>query len=109
MLGLYHIKPRFQQVLGGLADGLVARRVHPDRLTAAALGLSLLGGAALVGAPSPPALLLLTPPLALARTALNALDGMVARRGGWARPWGEVLNESSDRLADVALFAGVAL
>jgi CDP-diacylglycerol--glycerol-3-phosphate 3-phosphatidyltransferase len=109
MLGLYHIKPRFQQALSGLADGLVARRVHPDRLTAAALGLALLGGAALVGARWVPPLLLAVPPLVLARTALNALDGMVARRGGWARPWGEVLNESSDRLADVALFAGVAL
>jgi phosphatidylglycerophosphate synthase len=49
------------------------------------------------------------PGLALARTALNALDGMVARAAGLARPWGEVLNELGDRLADVAFFAGVAL
>jgi phosphatidylglycerophosphate synthase len=39
---------------------------------------------------------------------LNALDGLVAKRTGLARPWGEVLNELSDRLADVAMFGGVA-
>jgi len=33
------------------------------------------------------------------RTILNALDGMVAKDTGLARPWGEVLNEFSDRLA----------
>lgn len=109
MLGIYRIKPRFQQALAGPTAALVARRVHPDWLTGAALGLALLGGAALIGARWLPPLLLLVPPLVLGRTALNALDGLVARQGGWARPWGEVLNESSDRLADVALFTGVAL
>lgn len=43
------------------------------------------------------------------RLALNALDGLVARDLGPARPWGEVLNEVSDRLADLALFVGAAL
>ena len=30
-------------------------------------------------------------------------------RTGLARPWGEVLNDGADRLADVALFSGLAL
>jgi phosphatidylglycerophosphate synthase len=46
---------------------------------------------------------------AVVRTALNALDGLVAKRTGLARPWGEVLNESCDRLADLALLSGLAL
>jgi CDP-diacylglycerol--glycerol-3-phosphate 3-phosphatidyltransferase len=107
--GLYALKPTFQRSLGGLESWLVARRVHPDLLTAAALGLALVGGGLLYAAASAPRLLLLIPALALGRIALNALDGLVARRTGQARPWGEVLNELGDRLADAALFGGFAL
>jgi CDP-diacylglycerol--glycerol-3-phosphate 3-phosphatidyltransferase len=108
-MGVYAIKPAFQRSLGGAEDWLVARRVHPDVLTGAALALAALGGALLWAGARAPALLLLVPPIALGRTALNALDGLVARRTGLARPWGEVLNEAGDRLADVALLGGLAL
>lgn len=108
-MGIYRIKPRFQQALGGTVAVLVQRRVHPDHLTIGALLLSLGGGAALWGSSQTLWLLLLVPGVAMGRTALNALDGLVARDTGLARPWGEVLNEFCDRLADVALFAGVAL
>jgi CDP-diacylglycerol---glycerol-3-phosphate 3-phosphatidyltransferase len=108
-VGIYTIKPRFQQSLRGAAVYLVRRRVHPDYLTLGALGLSILGGLALYAANLTPWLLLLIVPVALGRTALNALDGLVARDSGLARPWGEVLNEFSDRLSDVCLFAGVSV
>ena len=108
-MGIYTIKPRFQRALGGVERVLVARRVHPDYLTLGALGLALVGGLALWASAAAPGLLLLLPPLVLGRTALNALDGLVARATGLARPWGEVLNEFCDRLADVALLGGVAL
>jgi CDP-diacylglycerol--glycerol-3-phosphate 3-phosphatidyltransferase len=107
--GLYGIKPRFQSVLAPLADGLAAHRVHPDVLTYAAVGCALLGGAALVLSPSAPALLLMVPVLVSARLALNALDGMVAQRMNVARPWGKVLNEFCDRLADLAFLAPLAV
>jgi CDP-diacylglycerol--glycerol-3-phosphate 3-phosphatidyltransferase len=109
MVGIYAIKPAFQRSLRGVEDWLVARGVHPDTLTYTALGLSILGGACLYLAPDRPLLLLLVPVVVLVRTALNALDGLVAKRTGLARPWGEVLNESCDRLADVSLFGGIAL
>ena len=109
MLGVYRMKPRFQQGLRGAERWLVGRRVHPDVLTGVALGLAGLAGGALVAGWWMPALLWLVPPLVLARTALNALDGQVARATGRDRPWGAVLNEVGDRLADVALFAGLAL
>jgi phosphatidylglycerophosphate synthase len=107
--GIYEIKPAFQRSLRGLEGWLVARRVHPDFLTYLALALSALGGLALYVGPLQPAWLLLVPVVALVRTALNALDGMVAVTSGLARPWGEVLNEQCDRVADVALLAGMAL
>jgi CDP-diacylglycerol---glycerol-3-phosphate 3-phosphatidyltransferase len=108
-MGIYRVKPRFQQALHGVEIYLVRRRVHPDYLTLAALLLAVFGGLALVAAGRQPWLLLLVPPIVLARTALNALDGLVARGTGLARPWGELLNEVGDRLADLALFGGVAL
>jgi CDP-diacylglycerol--glycerol-3-phosphate 3-phosphatidyltransferase len=108
-MGVYAMKPAFQRSLGGAEDWLVARRVHPDILTGAALALAVLGGALLWAGAQTPVLLLLVPLGALGRTALNALDGLVARRTGQARPWGEVLNEAGDRLADVALLGGLAL
>jgi CDP-diacylglycerol--glycerol-3-phosphate 3-phosphatidyltransferase len=108
-MGIYTIKPRFQRALGGAELFLVRRRVHPDYLTLAALVLSALGGMALYACRYAPWLLLLIPVVAIGRTALNALDGLVARDTGLARPWGEVLNELCDRLSDIALFAGLAL
>src|SRR4051812_39315027 len=109
MLGVYQLKPHFQGALGGVAGWLIRRRVHPDVLTGAALGLALAGGAILIASRGAAPLLLLVPVLVLIRTALNALDGMVARGRGLARPWGTVLNEIGDRLADIALFGGLAL
>jgi CDP-diacylglycerol---glycerol-3-phosphate 3-phosphatidyltransferase len=107
-MGIYQVKPRFQQALGGVEARLVRRRVHPDYLTIGALVLSVLGGFDLWASHWSHWLLLLIPVVAIGRTALNALDGLVARDTGLARPWGEVLNECCDRLADVALFTGVS-
>lgn len=108
-MGIYRIKPAFQRSLGGIEDVLVERGVHPDVLTLSAVALSFLGGVALYAQSWQRWLLLAVPVVAILRTALNALDGLVAKRTGLARPWGEVLNEACDRLADVALFGGLAL
>ncbi len=105
--GIYAMKPRFQKALGSIERYLVRKRVHPDYLTLGALALSIAGGVAIYASNAAPWLLLLIPCVTLCRTALNALDGLVARDTGLARPWGEVLNETCDRLSDIALFAGV--
>src|ERR671936_2198081 len=102
--GLYAAKPAFQARLAGPADWLAKHHIHPDTLTYLALGCSIVGGGAFFAGTQQPAWLWLLPPLIFARLALNALDGMVAIRGGLARPWGKVLNELCDRLADLAFF-----
>ncbi|MBI4337921.1 MAG: CDP-alcohol phosphatidyltransferase family protein [Chloroflexi bacterium] len=107
-MGIYGVKPQFQRALRAVERPLVRRHVHPDVLTFSALGLSLVGGLALYGSRWTPWALLAVPAVALLRIALNALDGMVARDLGVARPWGEVLNEVCDRLSDVAFFGGLA-
>lgn len=107
-MGIYAIKPKFQQALLVFERPLVRHQVHPDVITISALVISVLGGLALYASTWTHWTLLAIPFVALVRTALNALDGMVANDLGVARPWGEVLNEVSDRLSDVALFGGVA-
>ncbi len=108
-MGIYSIKPAFQRSLRKIEDWLVATGVHPDMLTYGALALSVSGGLALYSWPDRPWMLLWVPIVAIVRTALNALDGLVATRTGLARPWGEVLNEFCDRCADAAIFGGLAL
>ncbi|MDQ4124463.1 MAG: CDP-alcohol phosphatidyltransferase family protein [Actinomycetota bacterium] len=107
MRGLYSIKPWFLRRLRRVEDVLVRRRVAPDTLTVAAVVVSIAAGAAIAagGVLAEPLWWLLVPPLGVIRLALNAMDGAVARRTGRGRPFGEVVNEMGDRLADVASLA----
>ncbi|MBX9687316.1 MAG: CDP-alcohol phosphatidyltransferase family protein [Candidatus Obscuribacterales bacterium] len=109
MNGIYAIKPKFQELLKPLEAALISAKVKPDSVTFSALGLSVAGGIALAFAGREGMLFLLcsTPLVTLLRTILNALDGMLAKSTGQARPFGEVINEFSDRLADLALFIGL--
>lgn len=52
-------------------------------------------------------LLMLIIILLFLRIALNALDGMIAKETGRARPEGELLNELLDRASDVVIILGL--
>lgn len=103
MDGLYALKPWYAARLRPLRATLVARRVPPAALTFAGVGAAALAGAALATGNG-----LLVPPLVAARLAFANLDGAVARDTGRCTPYGAVLNEVGDRLADLALLAGLA-
>lgn len=106
LLGIYGIKPWFQKQLQPIVKALW--NVHPDVLTWSALGVSLMAAAVLYSSYEQPLLTLLAIPLLFIRLALNALDGMLAKQTGKARAAGEVINELSDRLSDVAIFLSFA-
>ena len=106
-MALYDIKPRFRQLMIPMADRLAW--LHPDCITVAGLGASLLAFLCLLGASTHHWLLLLMPWWLFVRIACNALDGLVAQRTGKARAFGEVLNEGTDRLADVILLLGLGV
>ena len=106
-MALYEIKPRFRQLLIPVADRL--SWLHPDGITIAGLGASIAAFLCLLGASTQHWLLLLVPWWLFVRIACNALDGLVAQRTGKARPFGEVLNEGMDRLADVVLLLGLGV
>ncbi len=105
-MGLYSIKPAFRQLLRGLLPWL--KPVHPDVLTWAAVACSLGCGVLFSFASRNRWFFLLIPFLFFVRIALNALDGLLAQETGKARPFGEVLNELTDRLSDAAILLGLA-
>lgn len=107
--GIYSIKPWWQSKLNGFAHSLIKHRIHPDLITLSGIVCAGLLGVALALTAHWQLLALAVAPLAVGRLAANALDGMVARQSGLARPWGEVFNEGGDRLADIFVFAGLAL
>ncbi|MEI7554143.1 CDP-alcohol phosphatidyltransferase family protein [Candidatus Chlorohelix sp.] len=107
--GIYSIKPWWQRRLKGIEDALVKREVHPDYVTLSGVAFAGLAGIALYFSAHWSWLALVVAPLVIARIAANALDGLVARRTGKARPWGELYNEFSDRVADLLVLVGLAL
>lgn len=107
-MGIYAVKPAFRRVLRGGARALARGGVTPDQVTTAGVAAGAAGGLALAAGRWWPGALRAVPALALARTAANALDGLVAEEAGLARPAGELYNETADRLGDAAFLAGAA-
>jgi CDP-diacylglycerol--glycerol-3-phosphate 3-phosphatidyltransferase len=106
--GIYAIKPWWQGRLASLEDILVRHNVHPDVITSTGVVCAALLGLTLLASGQWPLLALAVPFLAVGRLAANALDGLVARRTGKARPAGEMFNECCDRVSDVLIFGALA-
>jgi len=106
-VALYDVKPKFRALLSGLVP--ILRAVHPDWITLLALACSIAAAWLFQGAERLRWPFLAIPLLLLLRIMLNALDGMVAQATGKARAFGEVLNEGTDRLSDVAILLGIAV
>lgn len=103
--GLYALKPWYAARLAPVAGRLTALGVSPDAVSAAGVAFGALAGALL--AVLPPTLLtgLLVAGSVAARLGCANLDGTLARHRP-PRPFGRVVNELGDRLADLALLAG---
>jgi phosphatidylglycerophosphate synthase len=100
---LYQLKPAFQAFLKPVMIRLHNRRVTPNHITLTAMVLSFITGVALIIFPQPEHFILL-PVALLARMALNALDGMLAREYNQTSRSGAMLNEIGDVLSDIALY-----
>ena len=105
MSGIYALKPWFVRGLRTVEDILAGHQVSPNSITLAALLISAVAGAAVIAGQGQPLVWLTILPLGIARLALNALDGSVARRTERTTPLGTALNEIGDRACDFALFA----
>lgn len=109
MASIYDLKPRFQRLLRPLVRDLAAGGITANQVTVGAAVLSIVTGAVIARWPDSPRLLLLLPPVLLARMALNAIDGMLAREHGQRSRLGALLNELGDVIADAALYLPFAL
>ena len=105
-MGIYSIKPLFQKSLAPLKRILVKWKVSPTAINLLALLISISGGLAIYYSQYYIILLIYVPFMAFIRTALNALDGLVARELKVKNQrFGEVLNEFTDRLSDISIFS----
>lgn len=109
MASVYDLKPRFQALLRPLVNSLANAGVSANQVTIATLVLSVILGVAMASYPSARWPLLLMPVTLLARMALNAIDGMLAREHHMQSALGGILNELGDLLADAALYLPLAL
>ena len=107
-MGIYSTKSMWQKVLKPIVDISVRNHVHPDVFTYTAVVISIGGAISLYLAGSNQAWLWLFIPSVLLRLTLNLLDGLVARELQMADTFGELKNEFGDRIADVAIFLGLA-
>ena len=108
-MGIYSIKPKFQRFLSPIKNLFIRYKIHPTTINILALIVSITGGISLFLSDRYVWLLIYIPFMAFIRTALNALDGMVARELKVKnQKFGEVLNEIIDRISDVAIFIGLA-
>jgi CDP-diacylglycerol--glycerol-3-phosphate 3-phosphatidyltransferase len=107
-LTLYALKPAFQAALRPLVEQLARAGVTANQVTlAAALGSLAVGTLAAAQWPARWPFLLIAVWLLL-RMALNAVDGMLAREHGQKSRLGAYLNELSDVVSDVSLYAPFA-
>lgn len=104
MISVYKLKPKFQQLLSPVLLFLHRRKITANQITVAAILLSLMIGLAFWNADANRVLFLILPIGLLIRMALNALDGMMARKFNQMSQLGEVLNEVGDVVSDVIIF-----
>jgi CDP-diacylglycerol--glycerol-3-phosphate 3-phosphatidyltransferase len=77
--------------------------VRPDHVTWTGLLVTMVGGGLFAAGRFRAGAL-----VALAGCIMDSLDGALARRGGGESRWGAFLDSTTDRVADAALFLGVA-
>ncbi|RZL04286.1 MAG: CDP-alcohol phosphatidyltransferase family protein [Rubrivivax sp.] len=104
-LSLYQFKPGFQSLLRPSVRRLARLGVTANQVTVLACMVSVALGVALYADQARhPVWFALVPAWMLARMALNAVDGMLAREHGQQSVLGAYLNELTDVLSDAALY-----
>lgn len=104
MISIYNIKPQFQKLLTPILIFLHKHNISANQITVCACILSLALGVMFWFADFNKILFLALPFGLLIRMALNALDGMMARKYNQISKTGEMLNESGDVISDIFVF-----
>ncbi|WP_326980952.1 CDP-alcohol phosphatidyltransferase family protein [Chryseobacterium sp. MYb264] len=104
MISVYKLKPKFQQLLTPILLFLHRNKITANQITISSILLSAIIGILFWNAEHSKWFFLSLPIGLLIRMALNALDGMMARKFNQISKLGEVLNEVGDIVSDVIIF-----
>ncbi|ANF51279.1 CDP-alcohol phosphatidyltransferase [Chryseobacterium glaciei] len=104
MISVYKLKPKFQQLLTPILLFLNKKKITANQITISSILLSVIIGVLFWNADISKWFFLSLPIGLLIRMALNALDGMMARKFNQTTKLGEVLNEIGDIVSDVIIF-----
>lgn len=104
MISVYKLKPKFQQLLTPILLFLNKNKVTANQITISSILLSVVIGILFWNGDASKWFFLSLPIGLLLRMALNALDGMMARKFNQTSKLGEVLNEVGDIVSDVIIF-----
>lgn len=104
MISVYKLKPKFQQLLTPVLLFLYKNHITANQITVSSILLSVVIGVLFWNADESRWFFLSLPIGLLLRMALNALDGMMARKFNQISKLGEVLNEVGDIVSDVIIF-----
>src|SRR4051812_6534791 len=107
MTGLYALKPWYAARLAAPRALLIRRNVSPTVVSWAGVGCAAAAAVALALLPSGQLAALVVGTALALRLACANLDGGLARATGRTSPWGAVVNEVSDRCADLVVLAGL--
>lgn len=98
------VRPHIQGILGPIGKFLASLGVSPAAMTTFGLAVTIIG-AVVIGMGE----LAAGAVIALIGSALDGLDGTVARAAGRVTPRGAYLDAGSDRIGEIASFAGLAV
>ncbi|MBP1167191.1 MAG: CDP-alcohol phosphatidyltransferase family protein [Chryseobacterium culicis] len=104
MISVYKLKPKFQQLLTPVLLFFHRNKITANQITISSILLSVVIGILFWNADISKWFFLSLPVGLLLRMALNALDGMMARKFNQTSKLGEVLNEVGDIVSDVIIF-----
>jgi len=104
LISIYEIKPKFQQLLMPIVDWMRKIGMTPNQVTILALVLSILTGIILSIFHDNKWIFILMPIVMFVRMALNAIDGVMAKRYQMKSHLGLLLNELGDVISDLFLF-----
>ncbi|ASE35596.1 CDP-alcohol phosphatidyltransferase family protein [Mammaliicoccus sciuri] len=103
-MSIYEIKPKFQQLLMPIVDWMRKIGMTPNQVTILALLLSIITGIILSIFHDNKWIFILMPIVMFVRMALNAIDGVMAKKYQMKSHLGLLLNELGDVISDLFLF-----
>ena len=104
MISIYELKPKFQKLLMPVVEKLHRKNVTPNQVTLTACFFSILLGILFYFNHESIWVYIAIPIFMFVRMAMNAIDGVLAKKYNMKTILGKFLNELTDVISDAALF-----